>query len=1196
MRAFWSILFGIAVLAAARPARAVNPAWPNPNATRADLALPQNWPDDPGYGYLQQGTCTSGPLMGQTVWRPAGGQWNLWGFYPPDTVDPCGDPTVQAWTLDETLNTTERSTMNGSGMSVDVAWTMTIGDPRVLISVHDSGAEWYDRDLVNKWYLNAGELPLPQHADGTVCAAYDCNGDGVFNVLDFTSGRGHDQPDISTVTDPRITGYQCANNPDCHGDTNGNGILDPEDLIVIFSNGVDDDHNGFVDDICGWDFLWGDNDPSDDEQYGHGTGEAEDSSAEANNGISSAGVCPECRVMPVRVGDSFVADSNHFAEGVFFSLSHGANVIQQALGALNDTPLMQRAIDAAYAQGAIIISSAADEDSLHHNYPGNAEHTQLVHAITHDNDIQDATSFLFYNDCSNAGGHLVLSTPGDSCSSEATGKSSGQAGLIYSAFLQFHPNDAPLTAAEAMQLMVMTSEDIDIPGSATNPNLRPSGPGWDIWFGWGRNDAGACIAAIKAGQIPPEIDVTSPRWFETLDPTQNKTLVITGRVAANRAPSYDFLVQVAPGLHPAPTDYATAATVTGATSPTDGTLATFDMTSLFADPSAVSGDPQANAATVLVTAVAHYGGTIGDVNGEFRKTFFVHADPDLLPGFPIYLGSGGDSSPHLVDLNGSGHDSIVMATDDGRVHALQADGSELPGWPVQTTPLPDVLAHPDFPSFDATGPTQGTAQAFGMSVAVGSLNGDGKLQVVAGTLDGQLYAWNADGSLVTGFPVGTNPAHYLDGTHDYTTDAGTQVTYVLGKGFFAAPVLYDLDGTGKLEIIAAAEDGYLYVWDGTGTAWPGFPVQIVDPNGGAADGDNAIQYTRMMSTPAVGDLNGDGNPAIVVGNNEDYGSEGGRVYAVWAEGNNHAGGPFLPGWPIDPKGLDHKVLPDIGCGVPTSAALADLDGSGKLVIATNGIGAAPTFYDAAGTQIGVVDVNTYGASATTQDVPGYVIISHGSFGDVDGDGQLDFVDGTLGLNYTLDGLSGTGNPPNSHAVNAWAAGRALTGGGNGPFTAEPLPGFPALAQDFQFFMNYAIADIDGDGQNEILSGTGIYLVTAFHADGSQPTGWPKNTGGWVVATPAVGDLVGDGTLDVVSVTREGWLWAWKGGGPANAKIEWDSFHHDAQNTGNYGVALESRAGPQAATPAKSGCSSAGGTEAWLGLLAGLALLGTRRRR
>ena len=48
-------------------------------------------------------------------------------------------------------------------------------------------------------------------------------------------------------------------------DRNGNGVADPEDLILdpAYNNGVDDDHNGYVDDISGWDFLYGDNDPLD---------------------------------------------------------------------------------------------------------------------------------------------------------------------------------------------------------------------------------------------------------------------------------------------------------------------------------------------------------------------------------------------------------------------------------------------------------------------------------------------------------------------------------------------------------------------------------------------------------------------------------------------------------------------------------------------------------------------------------------------------------------------------------------------------------------------------------------------------------------------------------------------------------------------------------------------------------------------
>ena len=60
-------------------------------------------------------------------------------------------------------------------------------------------------------------------------------------------------------------------------------LLDPQDVLIAFTDGTDDDGNGFEDDMVGWDFLDDDNDPYDDVQYGHGTGEARDSTAEADN-------------------------------------------------------------------------------------------------------------------------------------------------------------------------------------------------------------------------------------------------------------------------------------------------------------------------------------------------------------------------------------------------------------------------------------------------------------------------------------------------------------------------------------------------------------------------------------------------------------------------------------------------------------------------------------------------------------------------------------------------------------------------------------------------------------------------------------------------------------------------------------------------------------------------------------------------
>ena len=145
-------------------------------------------------------------------------------------------------------------------------------------------------------------------------------------------------------------------------------LLDPQDVLIAFSDGDDDDSNGFVDDMVGWDFLDDDNDPFDDVQYGHGTGEARDSSGEADNG-GDIGACPNCMVIHMRVGDSFIADSNRFAQAAIYATDNGVDVIQEALGTLNNSSLSRAAVEYAYEHGVTVIASAADEAAQHHNWP-----------------------------------------------------------------------------------------------------------------------------------------------------------------------------------------------------------------------------------------------------------------------------------------------------------------------------------------------------------------------------------------------------------------------------------------------------------------------------------------------------------------------------------------------------------------------------------------------------------------------------------------------------------------------------------------------------------------------------------------------------------------------------------------------------------------------------------------------------------
>lgn len=1213
----------IAVAVLGKPANAANANWPPPlSVTRQQLSDPQYWPDDPGFG----------------------GDWNKWAWTPQVALN------------NPNLSDAEKSA--GIGMALDAAWQRSTGDARVIIAVMDSGFLWNRTDLLNKWFLNRNELPPPNRTDCVGTDPYDCNGDGVFNLRDYTSAGVGQLPAAGTIADATLLARAD------HGDVNGNGYLDPQDLIAIFSDGKDgygtsvSDGNGYVDDICGWDFMWDDNDPTDDilnggQGYSHGTAESTDSASEGNNGQGDIGGCPNCMLLPLRTGDSFIAQATHQAMAMYYGVSRGVSVFQAAQITIDNSPMAQDAIDYAWTHGAVLVASSADETSLHQMVPGNLEHPIVVNGHYYDGQSWDDpanTTYTNFSNGTNWGGHIALSGCSSS-GSDSTARHAGVFGLIFSYAKQLDLSP-PLSAAEAYQLAIENVYDINKPGSGELKQFADGGsgyldfhmgPGWDAHSGYGRVDTRAALDALHDGKIPPEVDITSPLWFDVFDPVRVPELTLTGMVDAKRATGFDYVVEAAYGLEPVDADFHTVAQgsgqghldLSGAGAP-KVTLAGL-VPNANAAPGVdarvyPNGGPHQFAVTLRIRATAHYGGSAGDVKGEARKTIFVHQDDDLLPGFPRKLANAndpgapsasGESSPKLVDLDGDGKDEIVFGTGDGYLHAMKADFSELAGFPVPLARSRLIANHPNAVVDD---PGKRAAwQEIIATPAVGDVDGDGKPEIVVGTTDGTLHAIRLDGSELSGFPVelgdATLPSEVPDGVGGFkkagqwvkqaAADGGHELQQLdeVERGFFASPVLADLDGDGKLDIIQAGLDGYMHAWSYRGTELPGFPVEVRDQNGGT-EGDHLLTTRgRLIATPAVGDVDHDNQLEILSGSNEIYeNSTVGRAYLIKSTGKPANGlwsDAFKPGWPIALSGLYLDVLPYVGRGNPDNPLIADIDGDGQPELFTHVVTTAAKAFNAQGQQVLQTNTspsqNSVGTSKQGYDV---IAVNSGAVADLDGDGLMEYVDGTVAALDLATGASGGKRHDYDHQVTAWAVGHALKNlrDHNTPGVAQApmLKAFPQLTTDYQFLTNYVVADITGDGRPEIISGNGGYLITAFDADGLIPTGWPKLTGYWNMATPAVGDIDGDGYLDVVVTSRNGYLWAWKTKGRADQKVQWESYHHDLRNTGNAATATIVRAGPQAALPLppqtkKKGC---GCGEAGMELmpLAAFAVFALSRRR
>lgn len=95
------------------------------------------------------------------------------------------------------------------------------------------------------------------------------------------------------------------------------------------TNGVDDDGNGFVDDVHGWDFYGGDNAPKD--HNGHGTHVAGTIAAAGNNGTGVTGVGWTTRVMPLRTGDSGLS-TDAIVDSLAYAAAEGARVVNMSFG------------------------------------------------------------------------------------------------------------------------------------------------------------------------------------------------------------------------------------------------------------------------------------------------------------------------------------------------------------------------------------------------------------------------------------------------------------------------------------------------------------------------------------------------------------------------------------------------------------------------------------------------------------------------------------------------------------------------------------------------------------------------------------------------------------------------------------------------------------------------------------------------
>ncbi len=295
-----------------------------------------------------------------------------------------------------------------------------------------------------------------------------------------------------------------------HPDLAGNIWTNPRE---IEGNNIDDDCNGFIDDVRGWNFEDGNNDPID--YFGHGTHCAGIVSAVTDNNIGIAGVTQNCKIMPVKVLGDGNSETWEIANGIIYAADNGADVISMSIGFLNIfngyikvVRILHNAINHANDKGVVLVAAAGNSGKPICTYPGSDELVISVGSISKDGSLSYFSSYGPNLDVVAPGDNIISTLPSyeDFLYNKTYGKSpyydylsgtsmacpyvAGVAALLRS-------YNGALSNYKVRQILQDSTEDLGISG-------------YDWIYGYGLVDAGAALEYIddhffiEYEQIEPE--------------------------------------------------------------------------------------------------------------------------------------------------------------------------------------------------------------------------------------------------------------------------------------------------------------------------------------------------------------------------------------------------------------------------------------------------------------------------------------------------------------------------------------------------------------------------------------------------------------------------------------------------------------------------------------------------------------------
>lgn len=193
-----------------------------------------------------------------------------------------------------------------------------------------------------------------------------------------------------------------------HPDLAGRIWKNPKETVI---NTKDDDGNGKIDDIQGWDFANNDNDPTDD--HGHGTNVGGIIGATGNNGIGYAGIDWNCKLMIIKgLKNDNSGLYSWWEAGIYYAVDNGAKVINMSLVGSSNSASLEAAVNYAWNKGCIVVACMGNDNTDALRYPAAFSNLIAVGSVN-PNGKKSTPFFWSTTSGSNYGSFIDVCAPGN---------------------------------------------------------------------------------------------------------------------------------------------------------------------------------------------------------------------------------------------------------------------------------------------------------------------------------------------------------------------------------------------------------------------------------------------------------------------------------------------------------------------------------------------------------------------------------------------------------------------------------------------------------------------------------------------------------------------------------------------------------------------------------------------------------------